>query len=91
MSTNGVIATLGVLASSMAGVFVLAAILGASNNLNSNSAVQNLPVSQQSTLYTLEAHGGAAISMDPTGLLEAMVVVLVSLGAVFSHSRLKNS
>ena len=81
---------LGVLAAAIVGTVIYVADAGAFNTLNANPVVQNLPQSQQSTLSTLEAHGGAAISMDPGILLEAAGAVLVSLGVFVSYLFLKS-
>jgi hypothetical protein len=60
------------------------------NALNTPPQSQGLQQSEQSTLHTLEANGGSAISMDPSTLLDAGVAVLAAMAAVFGLLFLKD-
>ena len=91
MSNGGITFLLiGVVAAAIVVPVLYITYIRTTNVLNETPPVQNLPQPQQSTLYTLEANGGSAISMDYGTLLDAVEAVLIAMGGLIAYLFLKD-
>ena len=90
MSSGGIVLlVIGVAIAAIAGVILYVTDSWTTNALNQTPAVQNLQPTQQSTLHTLEANGGSAISTDQGTLIDSVATVLVALGLFAGYILLK--